>query len=234
MANPAVLLHEILESFRTSPNAAPINTRRERYPSEDAMNSVHRRAMAHIAAIEELLAGLEASGRRVQQYQRALNRWQQWVMVYGQSWIHPISSNVFDNEADLDLLAALADTLELVVPAVAAEERQSLREATEVVQALLEEDTDLPSDLRRHIFGLLSHARTCLDEYETFGDFELRSAMERLLVSVTLAGNVSQNTKWQAAKEKFWFPTISGLIIGAPANAAAMITALSSTPGAGG
>lgn len=197
------------------------------------MLAVHRLAMAHVSAIEELLAGLSASGRRVQQYQRALVRWQQWVMVYGQSWIHQINGNVFDNEADLDLLAALADTLELVVPTLGEGERQSLREATEVVRALLEEDTELPTDLRRHIFGLLSHAKTCLDEYETFGDFELRSAMERLLVSVNMASNVSKNTKWHAAKEKFWFPTISGLVIGAPANATAMITALNSASGAG-
>jgi hypothetical protein len=195
------------------------------------MNTVHRRAMAHISAIEELLAGLEASGRRVYQYQRALVRWQQWVMVYGQSWIHSITSSVFDNQADLDLLAALADTLDTVVPSANDADRQSLREATEMVRELLEEDTELPTELRRHLFGLLAHTKTCLDEYETLGDFELRSAMERLFVSVNLAGRASGNSKWQEAKDKFWFPALSGLAINAPST---IMTAMALVPPATG
>ena len=233
MANPATLLHELLIKFRTPRGRLPLDIRRESFGDDAGVAKAQRLAMAHISAIEELLKGLDGTGRRVAPYEKALSRWQNWVNVYPSCWVHQADSDFMDNEADLDLLAALSDMLDTVIPESSEDDRQSLGDVLKLIRELLTEESDLPKDLQRHIFGLLTHAQTCLDEYATFGDFELRAAMDRLLVSVNLASHVSKNPKWQTAKEKFWYPTMTGVIVGAPSVVISAITAANAASGAG-
>ena len=219
LANPAALLHTQLVNWRTPGGQAVRDVRVTVEGSDEAVMRQTQLAMGHLRDIDELLTGMEAANRRTGSFRRAFPRWQAWVMAYPRSWVHAMGDGIFDSDHDLDLLENLADALEQLRPDITDNERAGMSSTLDEVRAALSEDESLPEPLRRHLHGVLSHASTCLEEYDLFGDFELQKAMDRLLVSVNLASRVStEPSRWQRIKEHFVFPMAVGLILQAPEN----------------
>lgn len=225
MTNPASLLLAQLENWRVP---AGHNFRGVRLDAEggrdDQVTAATSLAIQHLADIEEILSGMEAEGRRVEPYRRVLPRWRRWVLAYPSSWTHAVSNDEYNNQSDLDLLAALADVIDQFLPVYSEEQRSSVRDSLEGIRIGLVEDMSLPQALRRHINGLLLHAFQCLDEYERFGDFELKKAVDRLIVSVNVAASVSEDkTRWQNLRDNLVYPVLAGWSISAPTAVAAIL-----------
>lgn len=217
MANPANLLLAQLESWRVPSNGAPRDVRVKALGGDDEVVRATSLAVLHLKAIEELLAGMEAEGRKVDQYKRAFPRWQNWVLAYPASWVHQIGDDTFNSQADIDLLAALGDVVEQYLPSYKQDELANLRGTLEDIRRSLAEDQSIPPDLRRHLHGLLLNASECLEHYDLFGEFELKKAVDRLLVSVGVAAQVSKDkSRWQRLMQNLLFPVVAGLMIEAP------------------
>lgn len=218
MTNPASLLLAQLESWRVpgGHNARGVRLDAEG-GTDDKVLAAASLAVQHLSAIEELLDGMEADGRRVEPYRRILPRWRQWVFTYPSSWTSSISTDEFNRQSDLDLLAALSDAIEQFLPSYTADQRSTVSQALEEIRVGLVEDTSLPAPLRRHINGLLLHAFQCLDDYEHFGDFELKKAVDRLIVAVNAAASVSDDeSRWSTVMKNLVFPVLAGWAIAAP------------------
>lgn len=227
MANPAALLLDQLARWLTPPGHSIRNVRLTAEETDEGVLEEAQRAMVHIASIEELLAGLEHSGRRIRPYREAIPRWRATVLAYPSAWDGAQTSNAFDNRHDLDILENLVDALEQTLPSYGEQDRNEMQSTLDQIREALASDDSLPLQLRRHLNGLLSHASTCLEEYELFGDFELQKAMERLLVSVNAAETVSSTpSKWQNLKEKLVYPVMVGLAIQAPDSIASIAAIL--------
>jgi hypothetical protein len=227
VSNPAALLHKQLSLWLVLPGQTIRDVRLETAENDDHVMEQAQLAIMHIAAIEELLTGMESAGRKTRTYREAVPRWRATVMAYPSSWIHVQSAEAFHNENDLGTLENLDDVLEQLTPKYGDQDRTELRATLDGTRDALASDTSLPTTLRRHIYGLLDHASTVLDEYELFGDFELQKAVDRLLVSVNAAANVSKDrSKWRDLADKFVYPVMVGLAIQAPDSVAAMAAIL--------
>ena len=221
MANPATLLHAQLESWRVVRGESVRNVRLGVEDSDEEVMRQTQVAIKHLSAIGELLSVMESAGRRTRSFRNALPGWCAWILAYPHSWDAPVSTNAFNSDHLLDVLENLADALDQILPATTQDQRAGMEKALDEVRDALAGDPSLPEPLRRHLYGVLSHASTCLEEYETFGDFELQQAMDRLLVSVNMAGRVStEPTRWEKIKEHFVFPMAVGMMLQAPENVA--------------
>ncbi|NIJ03396.1 hypothetical protein FHR86_003755 [Paenarthrobacter ilicis] len=232
MANPAALLHEQLERWAVPDQQSVQNVRLTVHGSEDELAAEHRRAMSHIVALDELISGMEASGRRrTRAFRDALPRWQNWVLAYPQSWVHAVNGEQFRSRHDLDVLENLADALDQILPAYDESARANVTSALDEIRELLSSDESLPKDLLRHLHGILRHAQECLDDYDKFGDFELQKTVERLLVAVNAAAHVSaQPGKWETIRDKITYPVLVGLAIKAPEGVAKLMEILPTLP----
>lgn len=223
MANPAALLHYQLDRWRVTPGQGIRDVRVALEGSDAAVIKQTQVAMGYLRDIEEILTGMEASGRRTRSFRQALPRWQAWVLAYPHSWTHLVSSDIFNSEHDLDVLENLADALDLTIPVFTEQDRSDIAATLEETRKALADDESLPLPLRRHLHGVLKHVSSCLEEYETFGDFDLQKAIDRLLVSVNAAGQVSKDpSKWQTIKEKLAYPIMVGLAVQIPGSVSQM------------
>lgn len=130
-------------------------------------------------------------------------------MAYPHSWVHGVPNGVFDSDHDLDVLEDLADSLDRDLPVLGKKDRADIGKTLDDVRSALTDDDSLPLPLRRHLHGVLRHASNCLEEYDLYGDFELHTALDRLLVSVNADGKASKDPgRWQKIKENLIYPVM--------------------------
>lgn len=217
MTNPASLLLAQLESWRVPSGNAPREIRLQVLGSDENVMRETQLAMVHLQNIAELLTGMEQDNRRTGPYREMLPMWQKWVLTYPGSWIHATSDPDFDSKHALHVLEGLADAFDQALPQYTEAARADISKTLDDIGTALAEDESLPKPLRLHLYGLLKHAASCLEEYELFGDFELQKALDRLLVAVSASGHVSKDpTKWQKIRDKLMYPVLVGLAIQAP------------------
>jgi hypothetical protein len=206
MSNPAELLLEIVDGWEPKgSNRNLLNVRRLSVRLKDDEPSpwdTHRRAVGHLLAIETIIDAMEASEVPITLYRSALRRWTRFVFAIESSWGTEQDADLVMHEADRDLLEALSDLIaDTFVPVFSDEQRESvLASIGEAVAALAEDD--LPPELKRHLLDVIGHARQCVEEYETLGDFELAVAIQRLQATVTAAAayTAAENSDSRAAK----------------------------------
>lgn len=224
MANPAGLLLVQLQRWAVGTGRIIRDDRLSTEGSDEEVLQQAQQAMVHLQNIEELLHGLSASGRNVRSYRQALPRWRAWVMAYPSTWVGLNQLQAFSSTHDLDVLENLDDILNHELPKFSDENRESLRSTFDNIRQTLIDDRSIPASLKRHIHGLLVHASTCLEEYEMTGDFELQKAVDRLLVSVNAAERISSEpSRWQAFKDKLFYPVVVGFAVESAVGMAALL-----------
>ena len=200
MANPAQLLFDLLSSW--APQGGQSATQLRNLDTlEDDVLKAHRRAMGLIGQIEEVLDGLASAGRRVTQYQQQIPKWHRMVLAYPEGW--GVQQPAYDGTA-MALLETLSDVFDGVLPVTTEAQRQGVEELCGRVLKLLAEDDSLPADLKRHLTAVVNHCRACVAEFSVVGDFDLRVAVDRLVVAVTAA------TRASTSKQSEWAETLKG------------------------
>lgn len=215
MSNPAQLLLEILDGWQ--PNGAYRNFRHARRLSGQPREGdrppweTHRRAVGHLLAIETVINAMEASGTPTTLYRSALRRWTRFVFAVESSWGTRDDVDLVMHEADRDLLVALSELIaDTFVPVFSDEQRESVLSSIGQAASALAED-DLPPDLKRHLLDVIGHARRCVEEYETLGDFELAVAIQRLQATVTAAAAYTAAEDPESRAAKAWAAIREGL-----------------------
>lgn len=201
MANPAQLLHRTLKDWdgRGRGGHAPSTIRQMQ--SADGIQRVLQ-AVGYLAEIDELLSAMEAAGRNTGLYRRRYGNWVRMVLSYPTGW--ESRAPAFD-AGDLDTLEALIDVLGGFVPVASAEERSSISDLVTEILGALREDTQIPSELKAHLFAVAEHCRRCIDEYEVLGDFALRQALDRLFAELARAeASGATDSTWRDRFSRFW------------------------------
>lgn len=181
--------------------------------------AVHRRAMVLIDEIEQIISGLGLTPSRQAAYQRSIIRWTQWVIAWPHHWHgNPAAQYKTVNDGDaLDMLDLLAQHLEGIVPTINEPERLIYTEIINELIAAIAEDDSLPTDMRQHLYTLISHARHCLEDYEIMGDFALKAAVDRLAAAAAQAANKSSNPSvWAGFRDKLFWPLTVNVLAAAP------------------
>lgn len=227
MANPAELLHEILTGWINDGTKSVHVQRGINY--EESLMQKHRRAIGLINEIEQIVGGMDLNEQRQQSIQRNLARWTKWVFAYPHEWLskpNPAYLNLQDQDA-LDALDFVAQLLENQVSEITDTQRDSYLETINQIITALGADDSLPSDLKKHVYTIAAHARQCIEEYELTGDFALQAAVERLAAAVQTAISISSDpSAWEKFKDKFFYPTLAGIVASGPQLAIAASTAL--------
>ena len=225
MANPAELLHRILSDWMHNDPAKQIYVLRG-INSEEALMHKHRRAIILIEEIDQIVAGMDLTDSRRKSVQRNLAKWTKWVFAYPHNWLAQPDTN-YPNLRDHDALDALdlvAQLLDGQVPKVDEETRGSYLSTINEIVAALASDDSLPAELKKHVYSVAAHARQCVEEYELTGDFALQAAVERLAAVVQSAMVVSKKSEaWQNFRDKFFYPTVTGILASAPQLAIATV-----------
>ncbi|MCQ4150259.1 hypothetical protein [Rhodococcus qingshengii] len=200
MANPAQLLHEALKEW--DPRGAVRSASDIRVmQNQDGIARVIR-AVGYLSEIGELLSAMEAAGRNTGLYRRRYQNWTAMVLSYPDGWNSRASA--FD-QGDLDTLEALIEVIGSLVPVASQRERSSISDlVTEILEAL-REDTQMPNELKAHLFAVAEHCRRCIDEYEILGDFALRQAVDRLYAELARAeASGATDSTWRDRFSRFW------------------------------
>lgn len=218
MSNPATKLLELLRSWDVAANQTPEQARGFNEGTETFWQQ-HIRAVGYLRDITVLLDGVEASGRRVEPYRRAMPNWTAAVFAFNTPWRQsPNSPRRCIAEADLDVLEALETLIDEanLAPETSEAERNRLHEAVKDAQKLVLGDKELPQDLRRYLLGLISEADYCLTEYNSFGSVELRGISFQLggalLTAASSAGSDERRNKFSELASKFLIPATNTAI----------------------
>ncbi len=204
MANPAQLLFDLLSNWRPQSGRSATQLRGLDTLEDDALKA-HRRAMGLIGQIEEVLDGLASAGRRVTQYQQQIPKWHRMVLAYPEGW--GVQQPAYDGTA-MALLETLSDVFDGVLPVTTEAQRQGVEELCGRVLKLLAEDDSLPADLKRHLTAVVNHCRACVAEFSVVGDFDLRVAVDRLVVAVNAAmrASSSKQSEWAEMFKGWAYP----------------------------
>lgn len=195
MANPAELLWQTFE--RWNKPGSQFNARDSR---ADQTLSVHRMALRHLDAIDELLGQLESAGRNTTVYRRHFPMWTRIVFNYPGNWTANGSGSI-DTTAR-DHLMTLADALSTVVPVADIEKFDELRAFLDELEKAITEDEELPKDAKAYAKVTINGVRESLDNYATEGDYQLHAVLEQLIGMLMRVATKSQN------KDRFkWFFT---------------------------
>ncbi len=210
MANPAQLLFNLLSSWQPQDGRSAAQMR-NLDSLEDAVLVAHRRAMGLLSQIDEILDSLIKAGRPLAQYQRQLPEWHKIVLSYPHGWT--TQQPPFDITA-MVLLETLIDVLNAVVPDTTEAQRQSIDDLCGDVLRMVAEDATIPTELKRHLTAVANHARSCVAEFGVVGDFDLRSAVDRLLVAVQVATRISGDASgWRDVVKTWAYPFTAGLTV---------------------
>jgi hypothetical protein len=215
MANPASLLLAQLRAWQ-SPQKTADDVRK----TGDTETWVrHRLAVRHLAAIEEVLDEMAAQGRSgINLYQQMMVSWTQAVFAWPHGWGTPRSGQI-DGTA-LQHLETLAGRLDDHIPTATADGLNSTKAFAGKVTNTLAGDDSIPADLKAHLRQLVDQLLWCIERYDITGDFELKLAIERLLMTAGVAGQQSSNGGgWtrvvRGFKSPFAVQTAAGLTSGA-------------------
>ena len=206
MANPAQLLLNQFHAWRNDQTTAD-KARNMRTQPEAWIQ--HRVAVRHIDALDEILTEMDAQGKNVAVYRSQLPTWTGIVFGWPYGWGQANSGRI-DTTA-LHHLETLAGRLEDYLPAADDAGRERTRALVEAVRAAIEGDDSLPADLRIHLAQMADQLGWCLDRYDITGDFELKNAIDRLLITIGVTAQRSKNGGvWTTIANEFVSPYIVG------------------------
>ncbi|MBM7415254.1 MULTISPECIES: hypothetical protein [Nocardiaceae] len=203
MANPAALLHGLLTSWCVNGSASDI--RGIDSTASPAWSDV-RRAMGYVDAISEALAGQQAQQARVTPYVEAVPRWTAAIVGYPHGWNQDSASGI--PTQDLALLDTLAGIMDTWIARTTDEQRDDIRQFSDRIAELVKADDSLSEEIRLYLANLVLHLRDCLDRFDIVGDFDLRIAVDRLMMAVGVASvhSTSEKSRWKDVAEQFVYP----------------------------
>lgn len=215
MSNPASLLLAQLRAWQSSNRTA--DQVRDTGNSEAWIR--HRLAVRHIDAIAEILDEMEAQGRSgINLYQQMLVQWTHAVFGWPHGWGTPSSGKI--NGTALQHLETLAGRLDDHIPTATADGLGATKGFAESVITALAEDDSIDAGLKAHLRQLADQLLWCIERYDITGDFELKLSIDRLLMTVGVAGQQSsKGGVWTTIVKGFRSPfavqTAAGLTSGA-------------------
>ncbi|MFW6186993.1 MAG: hypothetical protein ACOC84_03210 [Actinomycetota bacterium] len=200
MSNPAAHLHDTLTSWLGPQNHSEAQRRNatDAAGQERLFRAVHA-ALDDLREIEGLLAALEGEGRKTKPFRKHLPRWYAWVLAFPEGWDGGGGLSFRDYET-LEMLESLASLLEGEVTNLPLSTIEEIRGLVDDARDLLAQDDSLPRDLRRYLYGVLSHAWEVTNDHALFGDFAVRASSERLIVALNAATRSASNEapRWSA------------------------------------
>ena len=214
MANPAELLHDIFESWRDGKSSS--QTQRK-----DDNLKVHRRALKHLDAIEQILAELRVQGVRTSVFEREFSTWCRTIFCYPYGWTSGGTAEI--PQPAMDALENLIGYAGQVVLRVDETKLASLSLYLDAIEIALQGDKTLNMSARLQLQTSIDHLRGCIEDLKIVGDFDFRKAVEELLVRISqVEGASNDKNRWRPWKEHFVWPFIYdasmygfGLAIGA-------------------
>ena len=207
MANPAQLLLNQFHAWRNDGSTADAARNTGDKPETWLR---HRVAVRHIDALDQILTEMEAQGKQgLGVYRGQLPTWTAIVFAHPYGWGQPNSGRI--DPTTLQHLETLAGRLEDYLPAADDAGRDRTRGLVDAVLAAISDDNSLPTELRIHLAQMADQLGWCLDRYEITGDFELKNAIDRLLITVGVTAQTSNNASlWTKIANEFVSPFIVG------------------------
>ncbi|MEV7962393.1 hypothetical protein [Oerskovia paurometabola] len=204
MTNPAEMLLTIVDEW---PGDEPVSLARGvSFRDSASAWRTHRVAVGHLSAIEQLIDALAANGSFVGHYRSGLERWTQHVFAEPSAWgERPNHEFEILHAADRDLLMALSQQInqEGLVNELTEAQRSNVGMALDdAINALAA--NDLPPELQRHMYEVITHVRRCLEEYGLFGAFELSTAIQRLMAVVQAATAFTEQNSESSPSASMW------------------------------
>ncbi|BBZ74386.1 hypothetical protein MPRS_54790 [Mycobacterium paraseoulense] len=173
---------------------------------------LHRLAVRHIGALEEILREMSARGKDVRVWEGAFAIWSQVVFAWPRGWGGQNTGGI--DKTSLDHLQTLASWLDDYLPkADAAGLERTGRLVDDVLNAVNDDDS-LPADMKIHLRQMCDQLRWCLDGYSQTGDFELKVAIDRLLITVGQSAQHSSTfrDKVTVVVNTFVYPFVVGTL----------------------
>lgn len=204
MANPAALLYAQLMAWHSDSTADNARGTRD----TDAWVR-HRLAVRHLDAIDEILAEMQTQGKGgINLYQQMHIQWTHAVFAWPHGWGSPNSGKI--NMTALHHLDTLAGRLDDYLPAADDAGRERTRALVNEVQAAIDSDDSLPDEMKIHLRQMAEQLGWCLDNYAITGDFELKNAIDRLLITIGVTAQKStQPGRWTTMVNTFVYPFVT-------------------------
>lgn len=187
MANPALLLHDLLSRWLV-PEKSSVEQVRKAYVQNEADGigfwKMQAIAMGYLTEVE---AALDAIAPADLAYRQLVPVWAEALLHPYTHWQHQVGGTRQIESLELGALLMLANHLDAIgyAPSFDADEVESLRGALdEFEQRVLGSDRLLP-DIRMYLMKLLRECRAVLDDIQIYGETKFRS------VSLELAGAVT-------------------------------------------
>lgn len=207
MANPAQLL---LDQFHAWRNPQATADKARNLSDQPEAWTRHRVAVRHLDALDEILIEMEAQGKQgLGVYRSELATWNGIVFGHPHGWSQANSGQI--NDTTLLHLETLAGRLADYLPSTDDTGRDRTRGLVDAVRAAISDDDSLSPELRIHLTQVADQLGWCLDRYEITGDFELKNAIDRLLITIGVTAQRSKNgTVWTKLANEFVSPFIVG------------------------
>jgi len=177
--NPASVLADILEDWASVAKGSTVYQSRGMNNGATAAEEwvKHSEAAQLLGEVRQALLAMEATGRRVDHYQRAFGYWARGVFAPDLTWGAGQSSRQqLISELQIDQLRALADRLDDSTLAVRMDHDLEGRVTSglDAVEDLLRDPTmDLTEPVRNYLFHLTTSVRTVLSEHRALGGVDL-------------------------------------------------------------
>lgn len=176
MTNPAYQLAAALRYSAVPPHERPESTRGFADITDlDAWREVQP-VTELVTEVDRTLAGMNANGENVSMFLETLPKWYAGAHFATVPWSSTSQSpRPMCPSIELNLLDALGALIEAGGSWEFTEEvRRSLTDVLDEAKTLIETDTDMPMDVRRYLWSLLTHAHLVVEQQEKFGPGPLR------------------------------------------------------------
>jgi hypothetical protein len=149
MANPAQLLLNKLNSWRSTSAQQSAETTRGIRAGSNHKWLQHRIAVRHLDAIDELLNQMDAAGRNTTVFRRHFQSWGDMVFAYPNGWRGQGTASM--DQTALEHLENLADRLDDFVPTLRPNGLGDIRAYAQGIKELLAEDPSIDHLLKLHV-----------------------------------------------------------------------------------
>jgi hypothetical protein len=210
MANPAQLLLNQLQTWNQPNRSAD----QARATNGAEVWILHRLAVRHVDALEEILREMASKGKDVAVWEGAFAIWSQAVFAWPHGWRGQNTGGI--DPTTLAHLQTFASWLDDYLPKA---DEHGLERTGKLVDDILDAvnaDESLPADMKIHLRQMCDQLRWCLDRYSQAGDFVLKVAIDRLLITV---GQYAQQSPSSTFRDKvttivntFVYPFIVGTL----------------------
>ncbi|AMY20722.1 MULTISPECIES: hypothetical protein [Nocardiaceae] len=178
MSNSAFKLHDLIMDWTVPPNTPPEQIRFNGDPTSLEFWRSQSRAVELLKDVERAVDGLHADGQDVEMFRDIMPELYQVVFSYSVPW-QQINANerpVVDRML-MRLLKSLGLTLQMVNNSlfITGDDITDLLTYLDDAVTLVRESQDIDDAVRRYLLGLIEEARRVANEFQTFGDVELRS-----------------------------------------------------------